>query len=322
MPESDLWELRPLAAAMPQRDGGGVVFAVEDHDVRVDGDPATVERLVSLCDGHRTLSEIAAALEDADRDEVHALARALVDHGALVDCTQAYRVFHWQSSIESDFFREPDEAQPAHPRAQAFRPDRLEGSPVALAPAPTAVRDVAARRVSALPHDGPRAGSFAELSAVLDGMYDAEPGTRRPVPSGGALYSLTFHVVVRVALQPLEPGLWWYDPAASALRLVRDERLGVEEIFLRDALSDALLEAGGPVVFLSANLERTSVVYANRGYRWALIEVGAVMQNAYLVAAELGVPVRAIGGFRDVATHEFLGLPDHVRPMLALLLGS
>ena len=86
--------------------------------------------------------------------------------------------------------------------------------------------------------------------------------------------------------------------------------------------SDALLEAGGPVVFLSANLERTSAVYANRGYRWALIEVGAVMQNAYLVAAELGVPVRAIGGFRDAATHEFLGLPDHVRPMLALLLGS
>ena len=56
---------------------------------------------------------------------------------------------------------------------------------------------------------------------------------------------------------------------------MRDERLGVAEIFLRDALSDALLEAGGPVVFLSANLARTSGVYANRGYRWALIEVGA-----------------------------------------------
>jgi SagB-type dehydrogenase family enzyme len=325
MPEPDppdLWELRPLATALPRRDDGGVVFAVEDRDVRVEGDAATVEGLVSLCDGHRTLSEIAAVLEGADRDELHALARALVEHGALVDCTEAYRVFHWQSSIESDYFRAPDEAAPAPPGAEPFRPARLEGLPVALAPVRTEVRAVAARRVSAVPRRDHRAASFAELSAVLEGMYAVEPGARRPVPSGGALYSLAVHVVARTTLDALRPGLWWYDPADAALRLVRDRGLGVEEILLRDDLSDALLEAGGPIVFVSANLERTSRVYANRGYRWALIEVGAVMQNAYLVAAELGLPVRAIGGFRDVATHEFLELPRHVWPMLALLLGA
>jgi SagB-type dehydrogenase family enzyme len=93
-------------------------------------------------------------------------------------------------------------------------------------------------------------------------------------------------------------------------------------VILHDPVADALVAAGGPVVFISANLERTSRAYANRGYRWALIEVGAVLQNAYLVAAELDVPVRAIGGFLDERTHAFLGLPDHVRPMLAVLLGS
>jgi len=78
--------------------------------------PETVERLVSLCDGHRSLSEIAAALDDADRDEVpRARAGAGGSRGAR-GLHQAYRVFHWQSSVESDYFREPDEAQPVDPR--------------------------------------------------------------------------------------------------------------------------------------------------------------------------------------------------------------
>src|SRR5436305_2146738 len=269
---ASLWELRPVPTAVSRRDGGGVVFSVENRDVRVDGDVATVERLVSLCDGHRTLSEIAEEVEDAEREDIGALADALVAHGVLVDCTQAYRVFHWQSSVESGYYREIDDAQLASLAAETFRPARLEGTQVAIAPDPTGVGEVAARRISAGRQRGHRAISFAELSAVLAAMYASEHGARRPVASAGALYPLVLHLVVRPGVDSLEPGLWWYDPPAAALELVRGDRLGVDEIFLRDPLSDALLAAGGPVLFVSADLERVSRVYANRGYRWALIE--------------------------------------------------
>lgn len=298
------------------------MFSVEDRDVRVGGDERTVERVVSLCDGQRTISEIADALEDADREDIHELARILVAHGALVDCTQAYRVFHWQSSTESPYFREVGDAELATLAAETFQPERLEGQEAALAPLPTTVGGIASRRASALPKGDRRAVSFAELSSLLQAMYASEPGARRPVASGGALYPLVVHVVARTGVDSLPSGLWWYDPTGSALRLVRGEGLSLDEVLLSEPTSDALLAADGPVVFLSANLERTSRVYANRGYRWALIEVGAVMQNAYLAAAELDVPVRAIGGFRDERTHAFLELPAHVRPMLAVLVGS
>jgi nitroreductase len=46
------------------------------------------------------------------------------------------------------------------------------------------------------------------------------------------------------------------------------------------------------------------------------------MQNAYLAAAELDLPVRAVGGFDDEGLHELLDLPERVRPLLALLIGS
>jgi SagB-type dehydrogenase family enzyme len=315
-------KLRPLAAALPRRDGDGVVFSVAQRDIRVDGDAETVERMISLCDGRRTLSEIAESFDDAAVEEIRELARTLVAHGALVDCTQAYRIFHWQSSTESGYFQQLDEDQLAALAAETFQPDRLEGRQEALSPLSTAVADIAARRASALPQRGRRDVVFAELSSLLEAMYACEPDARRPVASGGALYPLAIHVVAPTEVAPLHPGLWWYDPVAAALRLVRSDGLDLDDLLLHDPVSDALVAAGGPVVFISANLERTSRVYANRGYRWALIEVGAVVQNAYLVAAELDVPVRAIGGFLDERTHAFLELPDHVRPMLALLLGS
>jgi SagB-type dehydrogenase family enzyme len=315
-------ELRPLAAAFPRRDGAGVVFTLAQRDVRVDGDAETVERMVALCDGRRTLSEIAETVDAAAVEEICELARTLVAHGALVDCTQAYRIFHWQSSTESGYFRELDDDQLAALAAEAFQPDRLEGSQEALAPLSTAVADIAARRASALPQRGRREVVFTELSSLLEAMYACKPDARRPVASGGALYPLAVHVLVRTEVAPLRPGLWWYDPVAAALRLLRSDGLGLDDVLLQEPVSDALVAAGGPVVFISANLERTSRVYANRGYRWALIEVGAVLQNAYLVAAELDIPVRAIGGFFDERTHAFLELPDHVRPMLAVLLGS
>jgi SagB-type dehydrogenase family enzyme len=315
-------ELRPLAAAFPRRDGAGVVFSLAQRDVRVDGAVEIVERMISLCDGRRTLAEIAETFDDAEVEDIHELARTLVAHGALVDCTQAYRIFHWQSSTESGYFQALDDDQLAALAAEAFQPDRLEGSQEALAPLSTAVDDIAGRRASALPQRGRREVVFAELSSLLEAMYACKPDARRPVPSGGALYPLAIHVVVRTEVAPLRPGLWWYDPVAAALRLLRSDGLGLDDVLLPEPVSDALVAAGGPVVFISANLERTSRVYANRGYRWALIEVGAALQNAYLVAAELDIPVRAIGGFLDERTHAFLELPDHVRPMLAVLLGS
>jgi SagB-type dehydrogenase family enzyme len=87
-------------------------------------------------------------------------------------------------------------------------------------------------------------------------------------------------------------------------------------------MNDELLAPGRPLLFVSADLERPSRKYSNRGYRYALMEAGAAMQNAYLAAAELGLPIRAIGGFHDDRAHEYLDLPEQVRPLLALLLGT
>jgi SagB-type dehydrogenase family enzyme len=162
---------------------------------------------------------------------------------------------------------------------------------------------------------------FGELSSILHAVYGIAPRTR-PVPSAGGLYPLVVHALVREPVAPLEPGLWWYDPAAAELQLLGTETIDVGEVFLRLEMNDELLAPGRPLLFVSADLERPSRKYSNRGYRYALMEAGAAMQNAYLAAAELGLPIRAIGGFHDDRAHEYLDLPEQVRPLLALLLGT
>jgi SagB-type dehydrogenase family enzyme len=183
--------------------------------------------------------------------------------------------------------------------------------------------ELAALRRSAVPGDGRHAVTFEELSLVLRAMYGSvSPDGRRSVGSGGALYPLAVHALLPAAVSPLEAGLWWYDPASEGVQQVSEGPPPPSELVLRERISDGLLEAGQPVVFVSADVGRSSARYSNRAYTLALMEAGAAMQNAYLAGAEVGLPVRAIAGLDDNAARTALELPDGVVPLLAVLLGS
>ncbi|MBA2420939.1 MAG: nitroreductase family protein [Thermoleophilaceae bacterium] len=85
---------------------------------------------------------------------------------------------------------------------------------------------------------------------------------------------------------------------------------------------DALLHSGNPVIVASAEVERPAFKYSNRAYRFALMEAGAAMQMAYLVGAEAGIPVRAIGGVDEASATRLLGLPGSAVPLLGITLGT
>jgi hypothetical protein len=88
-----------------------------------------------------------------------------------------------------------------------------------------------------------------------------------------------------------------------------------------DANTSTRLANELPVLFVSADVGRGAEKYASRAYRLALMETGAVAQNAYLAAADLKVPIRALLGVDDRGALPLLALPDGAVPLLALLLG-
>ena len=275
--------------------------------------------MLGLCDGTRTLTEVAEA--SGSPDDARALIEALAGERVVVDKTESWRRFHELSSAHWGLYRPLGDEEALELARQAWRPT---GEPLrreALRPREAAVIRIASRRRSAYAGEQPREVSYEELSTLLCAMYGAT-GERRPVPSGGALYPLVIHVVVRRALGPLEPGLWWYDPSLGALDLLDAGAVDLTELFLPHASTNPALARGHPIVFLSADMERPTRKYAGRGYRLALMEVGAAMQNAYLVAAELDVPIRAVQGFDEYGAADRLRLSDDSVALLSLLLGS
>jgi SagB-type dehydrogenase family enzyme len=309
--------LRPLAQHVPKRTADGLRFSLPDRDVDIAGAPDAIWAVIELCDGTHTVEEISAQAGPAE--DVTELLETLLREGALIDCTQAYRLLHRQASVGSPLFIELADEDLAALMQETFIPATTVGEPVALEPLSSSLLETASARRSAYPGEQ-RAVSFEELSTVLEAVY-GRPGGARPVPSAGGLYPLAVHVAIRRPLGELSPGVWWLDPFAETLVPVREDGPNLSRVILSQEVADALTAANEPVVFISADLERPSRKYSNRGYRYALMEAGAAMQNAYLAASELDLPIRAIGGIHDHLAAELLDLDEHCAALLALLLG-
>jgi len=61
-------------------------------------------------------------------------------------------------------------------------------------------------------------------------------------------------------------------------------------------------------IILTARFDRTTRKYADRGYRYAYIEVGAICENIYLQAQSLDLGTAAVGAFNDASLNDFLDI--------------
>jgi SagB-type dehydrogenase family enzyme len=156
------------------------------------------------------------------------------------------------------------------------------------------------------------------LATILGAAYRSDHG-RRAVPSGGALYPLELYAVV-LDVESVEPGVHHYNPYRHRLSLVRT----AEREAAAAALVDPELAANAAaLVVVTAMFWRSRFKYGLRGYRFALLEAGHVMQNALLAAAALGVPARPLGGYYDRLLDALVGADSlDEASVYALLLGG
>jgi len=164
---------------------------------------------------------------------------------------------------------------------------------------------LACRRSSAAAERQPL--TVRALAALLEAGYAAlprEPGAlRRPVPSGGALYPLELYVLA-VAVEGLGRAVFHYDPFRHRLELLAPLDVGRAAAALVDP---TLVDGAAALVVVTAVFWRSRFKYGLRGYRFALLEAGHVVQNAVLAAAALGLPALPLGGFFDRRLDELVG---------------
>jgi SagB-type dehydrogenase family enzyme len=162
-----------------------------------------------------------------------------------------------------------------------------------------------------------------ELAAVLGAGYAAKApvagASGRWVPSAGALYPLELYVLT-LHVDDVERAVFHYDPFRH--RLARLRPLEVDDV--GGALVDpSLVDHAGALLVVTAMFWRSRFKYGLRGYRFALLEAGHVMQNATLAAAALGLAALPLGGFYDRRLDALVGADGlDEATVYALLLGA
>jgi SagB-type dehydrogenase family enzyme len=152
--------------------------------------------------------------------------------------------------------------------------------------------------------------ALEELATLLHAAYGVthtvEHGQAfRTAPSGGALYPLELYVAA-ATVDGLEPGLYHYDPLREQIASM----LGGQAIarLQRASAYPDITGASAATFLLAAVFWRTRFKYGLRGYRFALLEAGHVVQNILLAATALGLGSVPLGGYYDRRADELLEL--------------
>ena len=153
--------------------------------------------------------------------------------------------------------------------------------------------------------DAPASLALPALATMLHAGYGVSAPARRSVPSGGALYPLEVYVAAR-RVNGLPCGLFHLDPERRVLEVLREGDIDAE-ISAATPLPELLANVAA-VVFVTAVFARTRVKYGLRGYRFALLEAGHLVQNVLLAATAVGAHAFPLGGFYDSAVEELLGV--------------
>jgi SagB-type dehydrogenase family enzyme len=181
-------------------------------------------------------------------------------------------------------------------------------------------REFAADPVTLVDLAGILHAAYGRTHQLLEGAPPGIGPQFRAVPSGGGLYPLEiFAFAWRV--DELQPGLYHFDPLRRVLEVVRVGDL-VADVAAATVYPDPVTTCG---VFLAvtAVFWRTRFKYGLRGYRFALLEAGHVVQNALLAATAFGLASVPVAGFFDSRMDELLGLDGVEESILyAVAIGS
>jgi SagB-type dehydrogenase family enzyme len=159
--------------------------------------------------------------------------------------------------------------------------------------------DVLNGRVSSRAFDG-RGISLRDLLTLLwaaDGRVGASTDIeRRTAPSAGGLFPIRM-VVVSAKVVGLRPGVHEYVPAAGQLAWLVEAPVDWTESWFRTRHVD--FSGVAAVIFFLVRFDGILPKYGERGYRYALLEVGHVAQNVCLAATSLTIAHIPLGGFDD-----------------------
>ena len=125
----------------------------------------------------------------------------------------------------------------------------------------------------------------------------------RSAPSAGALYPAEIYIAIR-KVSGVEPGIYHYNVPNHEIELMvpGDPTDVIFEVCCRQEY----VPKASVVFLISGVLERTKLKYGERGYRYALLDIGHLGQNIYLSCTSLNLAIMTTCGFFDDMANKLL----------------
>jgi len=127
----------------------------------------------------------------------------------------------------------------------------------------------------------------------------------RSAPSAGGLYPAEIYLAVRKVIG-LESGIYHYNVPNHELEvLITGDP--TEELY-EACLQQEYAREASVTIFMSAVFQRTKRKYKERGYRYALLDVGHLGENIYLACTAQGLAIVTTCGFYDDVINDLLNI--------------
>lgn len=297
---ADTGRLCPVFAGDAMVRGNLLRVRLGRNEARIRAPQAFLRGLFDWCDGECSLDDLAAKAHARwGESDFIAFVKDLLAAGVLVDAAQSLATIAART-LADDRFGRPAEREKWTALGNSL-PEKFRDSTLKLPEARVGAfsRLLRKRRSAPAFADAPIAPeALAALLQAACGSSDSQDANgrqKRNAPSGGALYPCRIDVLLLRPLGEISRGAYRaeYD-AHGGVGLRRfDGDLALLPRAFRQP--DRLRWAAG-VLVVGADLARSALKYRNRAYPLALIEAGAMLQNAALAAAEIGVGFRVMGG--------------------------
>lgn len=310
------YNIQPLAVLFGYKaEDKSMIFLGRTGEIVISDYTTEILQILSHCNGYNTLEEIQSKVGLSDNVLFEALVETCMERGILRDSRELLYSFHEDSANPTFFSTDisPEEISnlvdrsEIHPKVATGQTERTDNrNLLGLTKLRSTVRNLSSNPID----------KKIRLE-LLEAMYTINE--HRSTPSAGKLYPLEIYLVF-CDEEDCSANKSVYRYNAGDVSLIKTDKEITSEKLAR-AL-DMTHVPGSLVIFVAADLSVVATKYANRGYRYALLEAGHTAQNAYLYATEHNLGLVEFGGFDDKVVANLLDLdyPKHA-VLITLIVG-
>lgn len=262
-------------------------------------------QVIKFCNGYNTVLQIANQQKHLEFDDVVTIIDHLKDKCVLIDSRELYLLFHEDSANTPRFFHKS--YAPSNEDVIECRKDQEHLSIVSeIATNRCTWRDFSERNLN---------------SEYILGIIQLLSRTNQfdPVPHAGGINGFTSYICIHQDKELFTKGIYSLDSITTEMKRVSSLDTGLLASLLN---LDENLPLAGVTIFITSNLKKQADKYANRSYRYALIETGHLAQNLQLYCAEKDLAITENGGYMDEACANLLTLnyPNNA-VLLSIIIG-